>query len=275
MRRGLGYYPDPDDINDLKFAYSAPHGLHLASSADNTHLLHRTLDQGQIGSCVSHAVAQVIYAAHKLLGITDAKLLSMMALHWLCRAAATPGSDVSLTKWDIGTHIRVAFQILARFGFCPAEAFPYSDSKEGELDGRAPFQMQPPSMAFMRSLDQKKGSSYHRIHELGDGRVRAVKAASADGRVIAFGSKVTEAFTDGKLGTGPVGPPTGDIAGGHAMAIVGFDGDRFLVQNSWGEGFQGHDAPPGMFWMDIDWLTSKELRDLWWAKHVPPYAEAA
>ena len=163
--------------------------------------------------------------------------------------------------------------MLTKCGFCPADAHPYTDSRSGELDGRAPYQQPPPVMSFMRSDDQKEPTTYRRIYESGDARVRAVKAAAADRRIIAFGSNVTEDFVDGRLPSGPVGPPKGPIAGGHAMAIAGYDGDRFLVANSWGKGFQGHDAPPGFFWMDIDWLASDDVRDLWWAEHVPPYSE--
>lgn len=274
-RRGLGYVPDPVDLRDLRFAFSAPAGVSIPSSADCLELLHPILDQGQIGTCVPHAVAQVLHAAHRRMGIADPKIISRLALYWLCRAAGTPGADVALTKWDIGTHIRTAFQVLSRFGFCPEDAFPYSDSREGELDERAPYQRQPPAMAFMRSHDQKEPTTYRRIHEAGDGRVRAVKAAIADRRVVAFGSTVSADFVEGRLPDGPVGPPTGELAGGHAMALVGFDGDRFLVANSWGEGFAHAGAPLGCFWMDVDWLTSSDVRDLWWAENVPPFSEAA
>ena len=280
MRRGLGYIHDPVDIDDLRYGFAAPARIDFATQVDKHDLLHPILDQGKLGSCVAHTVVQVIYVAHRLLGITNPKILSRLALYWLCRAAATPGRDVELTKWDIGTHIRVAFQILNRFGFCPEEAFPYSDSKVGELDGKAPYQTQPPVMSFMRSFDQKSPTRYRRIFGTGSDRIQAVKAFLATQGVLAFGTEVSEDFVDNKLPLhGPVGPPTGPIAGGHAMTLCGYDGDGFLVANSWGTDWGGvgprMGAPPGYFWMDVDWLASDVVRDIWGAEHTAPYSEDA
>lgn len=48
--------------------------------------------------------------------------------------------------------------------------------------------------------------------------------------------------------------PTTDVAGGHAMAVVGYDDARqaFKIQNSWGADF----ADDGFFWMDYDAFRS-------------------
>ncbi len=279
MNRGLGYIRDrhkgfgatPDWRFEARFKEGPP------PSASTRELVVDVLDQGRIGSCVANAILQVLRMGHVRQGVVKPELGSRLMAYYLGRAVEHRTLD------DAGTQLRLVFQTLNQFGFCPESVWPYSDLEDGArlLEGmwkfdanldkaKAPFRRMPSGEAMSRAFDQRSPTEYHRIYETGYGRVEAVKHAISQGLPVAFGTLVSEPFCENKLGSQPLDPPTGlVIAGGHAMVIVGYDGDTFEVLNSWGTGF----GEGGYCQFSADYLAWSETSDLWTCVHSPVEGE--
>jgi hypothetical protein len=261
-----GYRPDPYSEADKLYAFNLL-GLKAAPSEHTLEFyLGEALTQGGLGSCVAQAVAKAIWASHAqnpAVGVP--KLASRLAIYYLARA--THG----MTKWDSGTHIRAAFQILNRFGFAVEELWPYTDSKQVVINGLAKFQMMPPTRVFRGGYDQalkNKPAVYRRILESGYERVDQVKEAIYAGFPVIFGTQVSKTFRrDAAIGH-VLDPPTGNFAGGHAMVIGAYTPHGAHVLNSWGKDFGNN----GWVWLSWDYIAAPITRDLWTVRHAPPYS---
>ena len=255
----LGWLPDPEDERDLGFDKLGLDSPPPRASAH--HLLAGPYDQGELGSCVAQVVAKLVEASHRRQN-EPPTVASRLAIYYLSRAV------LRTQRIDSGTHLRTAFMVLNRFGFCPEEVWPYSDA----TDEDAPFRHMPPTQAFRMSFDQSAKRStcrYRRILSSGAARIRDVKRAIANGMPVGFGTEVSVDFAEGRLGTGAVLPPRrgSDVAGGHAMIAGGYEGDWFEVLNSWGEDF----GDGG--WCRLDETYVAQWRDLWTVEHAAPYQE--
>jgi C1A family cysteine protease len=144
---------------------------------------------------------------------------------------------------DDGTYIRTAMQGVKALGCATERSFPFGARRV--LD---PI----PLSAIMASHDRKGLRGYQRI---ASGDVERVKQAIASGFPVVAGWQVSEAFLDWN-GREPIGAQTSSV-GGHAMVIVGYDGDVFDLANSWGPvwGRTGHALVTRAF--------MAQARDLW------------
>lgn len=298
--RALGYRPDrPKPAGKADLVLRAEHldRQDLPKSHDCLRLVRGVLNQANLGSCTANSALQNVRCAHVREGFKDAPLGSRLMAYLLARLRTHE------TAVDAGTEIRLVFETLNKFGFCPEEFWPYSDATspmrlvagkwtlDADLDGLAPFQQTPDSLAFQKAFDQRAPVTYRRIVEMGAARVVAVQRAIANDRPVSFGATVSEAFCEGDFGREPIGPPTtGDLAGGHAQLITGYstriDGTVvFEVLNSWGEEFQQPGAPVGCsLWTDtyISWSglradgsREQPTSDFWTCESVPNYSEAS
>lgn len=261
MSHTLGWLPDPPDDRDLDFART-PMMASAADVPDETWLGEQfapVLDQGPLGACVAHAVAQVIYASHKRAGVKEPQLASRLAIYYLSRATH------KMQHFDSGTFLRTAFGTLNKFGFAPETAWAYDLAR---------FAVMPPFNTFRLAYDQSSGARptvYWRIHSRGDERLVAVKSALAKGYPVAFGTLVTRSFVEGKNVEEPVAEPTeaSDIVGGHAMVIGGHGPGYFHVLNSWGEDW----GTDGWCQLSEEYIAGDVTTDLWVAQHAPNYVE--
>lgn len=262
MNRGLGYRPDP-----AKPPGTAPdHRAHARLGAgpipdhiNNGHLVLSVLDQGHLSSCVANAVCQAVRAAQYRTSGVPGELGSRLFLYYLARAAL---HEESL---DNGTYIRLAFEILNRFGIPPESAFTYTDQH-----GR--YQDKPGISAFRLASDQRAPTTYLRIDDDGAARVDAVRRALAAGYLVVFGTDVSQDFCDNRLGSAPLPPPVSSpIVGGHAMTAVGYDfrgAEPYVeVVNSWGEAW----GDVGYWRMSPEYLTWGPTNDLWIAEATPVF----
>src|SRR6185503_5134278 len=259
MTRALGYRPDPPKGPGDKPDFDARAKLRAAPipyRASNRHLVLSVLDQGSIGSRVANAVMQAVRASQVRQGAVNPQLGSRLWTYYLARAASNEQNE------DSGTFIRQAFAGITKLGFPPESDWPYSDQ------GRA-FAEPPPPGVIRSAYDQRTPTEYHRIFETGADRVTAVKRALSQGFLVCFGSPVSVRFCSGDLGDDPVLPPIDEpIAGGHAQAIVGYDGDDFDVVNSWGDDFG-----TGGFWtMSAAWVAWEQASDFWLVESAPQFS---
>ena len=270
MTRGLGYRRSPPRPLGAKPDFSAAARLAALppppDHADNSHLVLSVLDQGGQSSCVAHATVQAVRAAQFRASGVPGPLPSRAFVYWVARAMSHQ------TGADAGTFVRDAFAAIVRFGLPPESAWPYVD------DG-ASYAKMPGLEAFREADHQRQPTQYERINDFDDARIDAVKRALAAGFLVAFGTPVSERFCSNQLGTGPVGPPLSlPLAGGHAMAIVGYDfrgtSPHFVVVNSWGEQW-GNWTTPGFWMMDPSYLTWAETDDLWICEQTPTFIGVA
>lgn len=259
--RNLGYRPDqlkrPGEVQDtdaveLLRTLPAP-----PASASATALVGERLDQGILGSCVFNAIMLSIRANHVRQGIPDPKLGSRLFGYYLSRAYHHQTGE------DSGTFLRMGYQALNKFGFCPEEDWSYDDGPEK-------FKRMPPQSAFRKAFDQKSPTIYRRIYSYGAERLADIKRAIAAGHLVSFGTDVTVDFTGQISGTEPLAPPSAGqaIAGGHAMCFCAYDGDVFTVVNSWGHGW-GDD---GFCRFSKEYVTWDRTGDLWTVEHSPNFS---
>lgn len=266
--RGLGWIPDPPSASDFDAAEHLK-ALPIPYSASNRDLVPAIIDQGQLGSCTANATAYALRAAMMLvlatMGITEVpELVSRLFLYYLARATQG-GQNV-----DSGTWLRLIFEVLNKFGFCPESVWPYSDSTLGQLP---PFTQLPTHHAFAKAFDQRAPTEYRRIFETGYARIDVIKQAISQRHLVVFGTPVSKQFCQGAFDpTVALNPPNdADIAGGHAMALAAYDGDDFDIPNSWGVGF----GDGGWVKFSADYLAWAQSNDFWIVSKAPVYQAAA
>jgi hypothetical protein len=173
---------------------------------------------------------------------------------------------------NIGSHIRKGFQKMNEEGFCQEKHWPH-DADTGE---HARFRKKPARDARRMAHDQRERGQltrYRRIYEVGPARIERIKGCIANNRLVVFGTDVDRDFTANRFDAmTPLDPPSGNIAGGHAMDVVAYDaGDIFLIGNSygtrWGRG--------GFCYFTADYLADPRTRDLWIVEKAPWYTELA
>lgn len=281
MSRALGYLPDEPDALDHDAGPTLRAGAAIVPVHVNRNPYTRTLDQGGIGSCTANAAGQAIRA-----DMVKQKVASGMSEEDAQRTTDVParlfGYNLArelhgVLAADVGTYIRSVFLVYNRVGFCEEKYFPYSDNRGPS----APVFRKPPANAYRMAFDQKMAAenggnklvSYRRIFSTGYARVEEVKIAHGRGQMVVFGTDVSKQFcadmsaNDGK----EIDPPTGDIAGGHAMVTGGHDPNGCDVLNSWGLGF----GDLGWCRFSWDYIAWTRTLDLWVVECAPIFSVAA
>ena len=238
-REAMGYRQDPakkaGEKPDFSFSATLRPKLTAVWPGDVDMSKHTTeTNQRWAGSCVGNATGDSVELLNSVEGLPPVQL-SRLAIYTLCRMLMDTDDDgrADIDK-DEGTYIRLAFDVLSRFGVCREDipvsqgGWPYDLSKLHVL----------PSLKSMRAATGHRIHSYYRIDESGHDRVEAILAALRAQHPVVFGTKVTKAFTRFR-GTEPIGPPEGQATvGGHAMMLCGYDRTKgFLMHNSWGKGW--------------------------------------
>ena len=231
-----GWMPDRYDERDWMYSDTGTSDP-LPSVVDLTEYLHITLLQGDVPSCVGHAIAHQIIIEEAQVGLRD----SIPARAYIYAMARTQHQD-ELEK--TGTYPRLAYRGISKYG-CPPELW-------WKYDTRGDWLNKKPGFAAKRQAASRMGLEYYRI--TGD-RVGKIKALLADGHPVTIGTRVTDHIRDYKNGEIVHAPhPTEKLGGGHYMLIVGYDGDKFLIVNSW----KGSER----MWFDesmIEWYQSGDF----------------
>lgn len=241
----LGHVPDtikvPGQTPDRKFSELAKDFKSLSSMkrvGSARRLILDVLDQSALGSCVPNMGFQLVRANHIRQGILFPELGSRLMGYYLGRVLMhTPGIDS-------GLQIRLFFEALNKFGFCPERYWEYDISKFLDMpsdqaftqgfDQRSPFGKDNPTNYFSIELDEALAPADARQKFLLD-LCHSIDNEYPSG----FGAPVSEAFVSNDFDAEqPLEAPTEDIAGGHAMVItdyaIGDDGKfTFDVLSSW------------------------------------------
>ena len=244
--RGFGWVPDRPDFRDLS-ALKMP-GLYrgaVPSSRDlrRSKRMPPIWDQGDLGSCVAHAVGAALeYTLREFRSLPDFTP-SRLAIYYDARA---------LQGWqneDTGCYLRDAFKVVAHRGFAPEDEWPYDPRR---------FTTAPPGRYYDLALHHK-AVAYGRVAQDKDSIRRVL--ASAD--PIAFGMTVFSSFlSDAVRTTGVVPLPKAEEHdnGGHAVLMVGYTKTRVIVRNSWGTDW----GNKGYFYLPWNFILHPGLaRDFW------------
>lgn len=234
LPHGLGWCPDVPDKRDRKYGFiprEFPESIDLTSIDPYPEIW----DQGTFSSCVSHTLScaieiarikakQPVYMPSRLFGYYNTRKME------------------DSVNSDPGCMIRNAIKSLAVDGSIPETAWPY----EEEFLFRKPPQMAYEVASKYQSVDyQRVGQNEYNL-----------KSALCDGFPIIFGFMVYENISD----NGYIDMPSGDAMGGHAVLIVGYDQNNFLIRNSWGDRWGLH----GYSWMPYGYVLDPMLSDDFW-----------
>lgn len=224
----LDAYPDRIDIRDW---YYRPRLQALPDQVINCDAVPEILDQGREGACTGFALAASInYLLHQ----RGSKLrVSPRMLYELARRYDNwPGEDYE------GSSARGAMKAWVRHGVCSRASWP--DSKTGPYhleEAIAKEALRAPGGAYYRVKHREVRDMHAALNEVG---ILYVTLMVHSGWGRPGPQTVTLKYTSGarkrSLGL-PVIARSGRADGGHAVAIVGYTEQGFIIQNSWGAGW--------------------------------------
>ncbi len=217
-------YPSDDEINEWLPAYVKA-GL--------------ILDQGTEGACTGFGLACVVnyllFVRHQRNRENGGKPLKFepvsprMLYELAKRYDEWPGERYE------GSSCRGALKGWHKHGVCSARLWPYAFTSKGTP------RFVPPEKGWEEDAASRTLGVYYRIDRQS---VVDIQAAIAEIGAVYVSGRVHDGWGDLSKKRPPrchadlpliEKPPTPGRLGGHAFALVGFDRNGFIVQNSWGE----------------------------------------
>lgn len=223
----LNCIPSRDTERDWTFGDAAGSGILTAASIPPSKDLRESWwkvgSQGSTGSCVGWASADSVLRWHlvKANRLRQSELLSMRYV-WM----ASKETDIFVSRPTTfiesdGTSLKAALDICRNFGVVLDTVLPFAS---GTL-------YQGSTNSFYALAAQRKIASYFNLgRNLRDWRTWLANNGPILTRLDVDATWDNATANRGKLDT--YQPLT--ARGGHAVAIVGYTPDRFIVRNSWG-----------------------------------------
>lgn len=211
-----------------------------------TVLQHRNLigeieDQGLTGSCTANSV---VSACEILLQKANShRNLSRLFNYYTTR-------ELEGRLGQSGAVLRNAIKQAQKLGLPDESIWPYDESKA---------EVKPSEDAYTSAIEHKL-FRYERIKGSTDKElVHCVKSAISEGYPVVFGTPVTQQWMNMRGGDITYRGVTENdpIVGGHAMVIIGYSLDYFVIENSWGK--QWGDG--GLGYIPVSLVSS--FFDLW------------
>lgn len=225
--RILNCLPSPKQENDWGFETAVSAGLvakrAIPTSKDLREPWWKINDQGSTGSCVGWATADSVLRWHfvKAGRLAKEELLSPRFL-WMASKetdefAARPTTFIE----SDGTSLKGALDIARKYGAVKDEILPFQSGKlyQDKVD------------KFYAIASQLKIASYVNLGR----NLTAWRTWLANNGPILTRLNVDRTWDNAKSTNGNLDLYQANTArGGHAVALVGYTPDRFIVRNSWG-----------------------------------------
>jgi hypothetical protein len=229
-KRILNCIPSRKTETDWRFEHADAAGLLEAAAIPASKDLRATWwkinNQLQTGSCVGWASADGVIRWHmvKANRLGQKELLAPRFL-WMASKETDDYISAPTTFLEIaGTSLKAALDIARKFGTVLDSVLPFAS---GQL---YPDEVQ----TFYTLAAQRKIASYYNLGvDPGNWRNWIARKGPILTRLGVDSTWDNASNTNGNLDT--YLPET--IRGGHAVAMVGYTPDRFIVRNSWGRGW--------------------------------------
>jgi C1A family cysteine protease len=220
--RGLGYKRDVTDDRDHLFSAHPLSSDPIPPSASVDVATVAPKDQLSTSSCVGNSWAQALRLAYIKQGV-ECPELSALFVYRIAR-------NLDGTEGDEGSQLRSGARAIQKLGCSPEASWPFSESKIND------------QLSFSAEHDGFDRDGKRRYYRIAAGDTDGVKRALAAGLPVVGGWDVSNEFcsSDGKQVFDV--QDQNDIAGGHAIAIVGYVGDVFTLFNSWGPDWGFHNG---------------------------------
>ncbi|MGH7776736.1 MAG: C1 family peptidase [Candidatus Dormibacterales bacterium] len=246
-----GWVRDLPDHRDLLYSPPPQVAQALPPSVDLRAGFQPCYDQGMLGSCTANAIAGALQFLEEKEGEQAPVMPSRLFVYYNERSLE------GTTSVDSGAQIRDGIKCVAKEGFCPETMWPYDTANFAER----------PSQGCYQYALKDRISQYLRLTPT----LVPLLTCLASGFPFVFGFTVYESFESNQVrqtGVVELPHPGEQVVGGHAVIACGFDGSqrRFLVRNSWGEGW----GMNGYFTMPYEYLIDPNLAaDFWTIRQVP------
>ena len=231
----LNCLPSPGIENDWGISSAAVAGVHApdASVPPNKDLRQSWWpvgDQGRTGSCVGWASADGVLRWHfvKAGKISQNESLSVRFI-WMAaketgkQPSSRPSSFIELD----GTSLKAALDVARDYGVVTSSVLPFENAP-----GKPELYTDGTENDFYALAAQRQITSYFNVGaNLADWRAWIANNGPILTRLAVDNTWESATRTDPNLDE--YGSPVPN--GGHAVALVGYTPDRFIVRNSWGD----------------------------------------
>jgi C1A family cysteine protease len=234
VRRVLNVVPSRETERDWQLEQADAAGLLAAAPAvpkskDLRETWWKVGDQGTTGSCVGWATADALLRWHftKTGRLKQTEALSKRFIWMASKETDEFESSPSTFIENAGTSLKAALDVARKFGAVKETVLPFS----GALYPGKPE-------TFYALAAQMKIRSYFNLSLDRGGSIDSWRRWLATSGPILTRLDVDRTWDDASDNAGNLDeyqPST--RRGGHAVALVGFTPDRFVVRNSWGTGW--------------------------------------
>lgn len=235
-KRVLNVRSDPPDIRDRIYE---PALIQLQPEIDNrmdTHIL----DQGKEGACTGFGLTAVINLLNAKKRNLEFKASPRMLYEMAKKHDEWPGEDYA------GSSCRGAIRGWKNMGVCSEKDWPYDTRNPGHLTIYRAYAARSNTLGAYYRLMPEINDYHAALNEVGAVYVSATVHSGW------FNPKAKKTNELALIQPGRVSE------GGHAFAIVGYNTEGFIVQNSWGRrwGSKGF-----ALWLYEDWIEN--ISDGW------------
>lgn len=195
-------------------------------------------DQRDLGSCSGIAIVGALEFLENKYHTFGNKFTSLSSMFVYYNERLLEGNKT----FDVGAHVKTGIRTLSLYGACTEEDWPYETNR---------FGIRPNNNAYARALDYRIKSCVC----LDSSNLQQIKSVLASEHPIVFGMSSYSSFMSYTTAlTGVVTLPSNSefYVGGHAVMLVGYDEETFIVRNSWGPnwGQNGYFTIPHSYFTD-------------------------
>lgn len=235
-----------NDTPDIRDRYYEPALIQLKDEIDNSDPK-LVLDQGQEGACTGFGLAAVINLLNERRGRADFRASMRMLYEMAKKHDEWPGEDYA------GSSCRGAIRGWKNMGVCPDGNAQHAAKKLNEWAYVTGDTLGGLSVERARAARVNTLGAYYRLRP----EITDYHAAINETGAIYVSARVTAGWNElarnKRYQKTPLIPHSDERIGGHAFAIVGYNNDGFIVQNSWGPKW-GHKGFG--IWSYEDWVEN-------------------